>query len=243
MKELLGIIEDLRAPRIQGFTLKDIQPAPRRPLPRYADPSIKPLLLPLQSKQTVLWRLAEKHYVHWHKASLPIFEDDYFVYRILRDLEGSERPLDLPRIYAVLARRFGPGSSHKDDWKEAFKFPLLIELERLGTTILYSLTVAQWKSSIEIRFRRQHIGVEHLDRDVYHEPFDAELSRPELNRCAAFILELCSLVYHDAPKAFVFDFHFAVPAAHVIFGCWKGKFYERQFEDEVDFYKHSVRPG
>jgi hypothetical protein len=199
-------------------------------------------LLPLQTKHAVLWRLAENHYAIWHNASLPIFEDGYFIFRLLRELAASARELDLPQIYAVLARRFGPGSQCKDEWKEAFKFPLLIELEHRGVSIFYSLTVAQWKAGLEIRFRRQQRGVEHLDPQAYHQPFEEELSRTELNQCAAFILEFCSLVYYAAPDAFVFDFHFVVPAALVVFGCLKGHFYHWQAHSEADFAKHAQRP-
>lgn len=243
MEDLLGMLDRLRAPRLQGITLKDIQPAASRPCPRYANDAVEPLRLPLQTREAVLWRLAENCYTRWHKASLPIFEDDYFTYRLSRDLAEAGRALDLPKIYAVLVRRFGPSSQYKDEWKEGFKFPLLIELEPQGKTIFYSLTVAQWKAGLEIRFRRQHRGVEHLDRHVYQQPFDAELSRAQLNQCAGFIVELCSVVYYATPEAFVFDFHLAVPAAQIAFGCLHGQFYEWHARNEADFAKHSQQSG
>ena len=242
LEEFLQILAEHRVHRMQGFTLKDIQPAPPQHCPCYADHGIQPLLLPLKTKKAVLWRLAESHYTRWYKASLPIADDDYFIYRLLRELAEAGRALDLPQIYAVLARRFGPTSQCKDEWKEGFKLPLLIQLEHLGKTIFYSLTVAQWKAGLECRFRRQHRGVEHLDRDVYQQPFDFELSRAQLNQCVGFILEFCSLVYHDAPKASLFDFHFAVPAGQVVFGCLKGQFYNLQPRSERAFEKYARSP-
>lgn len=241
--DLSRLLDALRASRLQGFTLRDIRPASPRSCPRYADHGIRPLLLPLPGKQAVLWRLAESHYARWHNASLPIFEDGYFTYRVLRELAEAGRAVDLPQIYAVLARRFGPTSSHKDDWKEGFKIPLLLGLDHLGQTILYSLTVAQCKDGLEVRFRRQHSGVEHLDRDVYQQPFDAELTREQLNQCAGFILEYCSLAYHAAPQSLVWDFHFVVPAAQIAFGCLKGQFYRWHAHDEHDFEQHGHNPA
>ncbi|MCY2989425.1 MAG: hypothetical protein NTY19_16355 [Planctomycetota bacterium] len=164
------------------------------------------------------------------------------MYRLLCELAAAGRSLDLPRIYAVLARRFGPTSQCKDEWKEGFKVPLLIELEHLGETISYSLTVVQWKAGLECRFRRQHAGVEHLDKGVYQQPFDAELSRAQLNQCVGFILEFCSLAYYDAPEASAFDFHFAVPGGQVVFGCLNGQFYHWQARSEPDFEKYAQQP-
>jgi hypothetical protein len=242
-EEFSQILAEHRAPRIQGFTRTDIQPAAPRRCPPYADYGIQPLLLPLETKKAVLWRLAEKHYNRWQDASLPITEDGYFIHRLLRELAMAGRSLDLPQIYAVLVRLFGPTSQYKDNWNEGFKIPLLIELEQREKTIFYSLTVVQWKAGLECRFRRQHSGLEHLAQDVYQQPFDAELSRVQLNQCVGFILESCSLVSDDAPEASVLDFHFAVPAGQIAFGCLNGQFYIWRARGESDFQKYAHQPG
>jgi hypothetical protein len=127
-------------------------------------------------------------YYSWHKKSIPIFEDGCFIMQMQRTLAAANRPLDFPRIYLALKRRFGPSSQLLDEWKEAFSFPFLLQCESDHRMIQYILTIASFRSSLEFRFRRQWLGMEHLDRAVIRHPFKKEFSRGEMNDCAGYFL-------------------------------------------------------
>ena len=224
---------------LRNITLEDVPPAPSLSAPRYAQRGIEPFLIPLETKQVVLWRLTENGYAAWFKKTLPIFEDCYYIFHILRDLSRAGRDLELPHIYTVLVRRFGKSSRHRDDWKVAFTFPFLLEFEHQGQAIRYLMTVAQYRSGLEFRFRRQCLGIEACAPDVYQPPFESEFSRDEMNECAGFLLEYIALTFQANPRSRGRDFHLIVPSNHIAYGCRKGVFYLGQEDDPGRFNAHA----
>ncbi len=210
-----------------------------RQAPRHAQRGLEPFLIPLETKPVVLWRLTENGYAAWFTKTLPIFEDGYYIFHILRDLSRAGRDLELPHIYAVLARRFGWSSRQRDEWKQAFTFPFLLEFEQQGQAIRYLMTIAQYRSGLEFRFRRQRLGREAYDPDVYQPPFEAEFSREEMNECAGFLLESLALTFQADPDSYVRDFHLIVPSNHIAYGCREGVFYLGQEQDPGRFQAHA----
>jgi hypothetical protein len=101
------------------------------------------------------------------------------------------------------------------------------------------MTVAQYRSGLEFRFRRQCLGIEPCDPDVYQPPFESEFSRDEMNECAGFLLEYIALTFQANPRSRGRDFHLIVPSNHIAYGCRKGVFYLGQEDAPGRFKAHA----
>ena len=237
------ILAPFLASWLRNITLEDVPLAPKLPPPRGAQRGLEPFLIPLESKQVILWRLTDSGYTDWFEKTLPIFEDNYYIFHILKDLRLDERDLELPHIYAVLARRFGQSSRHLDDWKEAFKFPFLLQFDHQGQTLRYLMAIAQNRSGLEFRFRRQCLGIEPCDPDVYQPPFESEFSRDEMNECVGFLLEYFALTFQADPDSHARNFHLIVQPNHLAYGCREGVFYLGQEQAPDRFKAHAQDPA
>jgi hypothetical protein len=242
LADFIEILEHYHSSWLQGITLKDVPSIPALPWPAHTQLDIHPFSIPLPTQSVVLWRLTEEGDDYWRQKTFPIFDDDYYIFHIRRDLEWAGRGLELLHLYAVLTQRFGETSGHLDRYKSTFRFPFLLSLGLLEQTIHYLLIVEQYRSGVEFRFRRQHEGMEHLSREAYHEPFEKEFSREEMNRCVGFLLEYMALAFHTDPQAYIRNFHFTVPSNLIVYGCQEGRFYCRQAADFEEFDAHALAP-
>lgn len=224
---------------LRNLTLEEIPPAPSLPAPRHAQRALEPFLIPLETKPVVLWRLTENGAAAWFTKTLPILEDHGFVFNLLTDLRWAGRGLELPYAYAVLARRFGRSSLHRDEWKQSFSYPFLLFLEHQGQAVRYLMTIVQCRSGLDFRFRRERVGAGACDPHAYHPPFAAEFSRDEMNGCVGFLLEYLALTFHSDPDACAHNFHLIVPSDHIAYGCRQGVFYLGQEQDPGRFQAHA----
>lgn len=224
---------------LRNLTLEEVPPAPSLPAPRHAQRGLEPFLIPLETKPVVLWRLTENGSAAWFTKTLPILEDYGFVFNLLTDLRWAGRGLELPYAYAVLARRFGRSSLHRDEWKQSFSYPFLLFLEHQGQAVRYLMTIVQCRSGLDFRFRRERVGAGACDPHAYHPPFAVEFSRDEMNGCVGFLLEYLALTFHTDPDACAHDFHLIVPSDHIAYGCRQGVFYMGQEQDPGRFQAHA----
>lgn len=220
------------------LTLSDIdgeqQPAPQ-PFPPHTRPGVRPLTFQIGQKSITAWRLTDRGHSFWHRNSIPIFDDGYFIFRMLRQLAAADRDLTLAKIYLALDHRFGTSGKIMDPWKQSFTFPLLLRIEAIGRPVNYVLNIANVRSSVEFSFRRQCLGMEHLDRSVIQKPFGREFSRDEMNECAGYLLEYLSLILLKYLWNYRRSFHLSVASELLLFGCYRGRFYQAQAESEEEF--------
>jgi hypothetical protein len=139
--------------------------------------------------------------------------------------------LGLPQLYATLTQLFGRSGKLYDDWKGAFAFPFKLTVERNSNQHKYLLKLTNYKAEVEHSILRVLQPGESLNRDVYYKPFDAELTRADMDSLVDYLYRSLEGYFQTMPR---WDTPFLkhVRSNLIVFGYNKrlGDFFEEEYE-------------
>src|SRR5438067_1573875 len=153
------------------------------------------ITIELPSGAAELRRCDDHFFVKARSQSIPIEIDGIWLYRLMG------RPgLGLPQIYAALTTLFGPSGDLYDEWKGAFAFPFKLTVCRGDTTSRYLLKIMNFRSGVEPSLWRVMRPGESYRIEVYHAPFDDELSAGDIQHLIEFIYGFLESYVESMPK-------------------------------------------
>jgi hypothetical protein len=185
-----------------------------------------------------LWRLTDEEDYALRQSSIPIASDASFN---LYYLSRQEDALNLAQFYVVLKHLFGESSSFFDDWKSSFYFPIFLQVKRKNGEFPYFMHIFNHRSTVEFNlFRYFESLAENDDRYVYHQPFESELSRPEINDFICYFYGYLQGRFEAIQNSYSQEFLKRVDSNLILFGYKEGQFFEEHYDDS-EAYKQAAQ--
>jgi hypothetical protein len=193
------------------------------------------------SIQFHLWRLSDVEYSHFREASIPIRIDSKFLtlmYLFKRD--DSEEPI-LPMALVSLEKIFGLSSDYFDSYKQTFRFPLLMSLERTSGRFFYLLEVCDYKGMVEYNFYRLLDSENDGNNTDYHEPFELEFSDEEIKLFIGYF-EGYLIGRSQSDRHNLQPFWKNIDSSHILYGYKNEEFFMQEYksDEEYEAAKQSV---
>ena len=204
--------------------------------------SYRPRVVDLDPNDTLcrLIRLTSDDYIRLRRSSIPIKEDAGFYFALMYRLRRQDGELSLAQIYTVLTDLFGDSSNLYDDYKGSFAFPLFLHLQKQAQSYPYLLRIKDHKGSIEFNlYRIFDPNDRRYDRNVYHEPFEDEFGREEINYFTSYLYGFLKGYFNAVGGREVRFFFRKVPAIWAVYGWKDGHFFEEQYDSE-DAYRAAI---
>lgn len=188
-----------------------------------------------------LWRITEEEYRELHENSLPIKEDGFFLIQLSLSERHDPDRLTLPKAFLTLEYLFGKTSDFFDDWKGSFTFPLLLLVQKSTAQFFYMLRIYDHRGTIYYPvYRILENGAEGYDLNVYHEPFENEFSRQEINEFIShlhgYLVGVSTWVCQPPSQ----PFFKRIDSNHILYGYRNGEFFEEQIDSEEE-YKAAIQ--
>ncbi len=189
-------------------------------------------------------RISDERYRALRSMSYPIFEQIPAFSYAKRYPDVDETPLNLAEYYAYMRIRFGESGFFYDDWKGVFSFPFEVEVVKNDRCHQYVVNVVNWRSTVELRFCKVFAGEEGFDASTYRQPNNDEFSNNEMKFVDGFLYGIL-LAYRKHHKFLeIPDFIRKIEMQSVILGYHEGQFFEKQYEDNDNFWEDVRRyPG
>lgn len=189
----------------------------------------------LENKKVAIIPLLEAEMRQYYGKTLPI-EDDYLLYWSL--LQGDLGQLGLGKIYVALKMFSGTeGSGSYDSYKMSFRFPFLLKIKKdaCEEESEYIFMVQDFKGGLEFPFYKilsENEKENFKDKlNVYHTPFDDELTRHEMCEVIAYIVGYIKGVTKNINEWHSDEFFHHVDAVRLKYGFKDGSFYQYREED------------
>lgn len=196
-------------------------------------------MVELNPKETLckLIRLTGDDYRRLRRSSIPIKEDASFYFALMYRLRRQDGKLSLAQIYTALTSLFGESSELYDDYRGSFAFPLFLHLHKEGQSYPYLLRINDHKGSIEFNLYRVFDPNDRRhDRSVYHEPFEDEFGREEINYFISYLYGFLKGYFRVVGEREARFFFRTVPAIWAIYGWKNGQFFEEQYDSEEAYH-------
>ena len=188
-----------------------------------------------------LWRLTEEEYRQLRSNSLPIKRDGGFFIQFMLSEHGNPDRLTLPKAFLSLESSFGKTSDWFDDWKGSFYFPLLLAVKKPVGQLFYLMSIYDHRGCLE--YLLYHIlenGIEGHDVDIYHQPFEHEFSREEINEFIVYLYGYLVGVTEILVKLPIQSFLKHIDSNHILYGYRDGDFFEEEIKLEEE-YKAAIQ--
>lgn len=184
-----------------------------------------------------LTRLMDDEYVEYHRNSMPIEDNSFFEFMLITHLEEKGELLKFSEVYVALQQLCGRSSKIYDDWKSSFSFPFLFEIHKEENVFPYLLTIRNFRSSLEFKFRRiLDPDDKQYDRDVIHEPFEDEFSAEDIHKFLTFFHGYLEGYFSVIKKHYDTFFFKRVDSNLILFGYKNNEFFEEQYEDQETYH-------
>ncbi|MBA3923566.1 MAG: hypothetical protein H0X31_18475 [Nostocaceae cyanobacterium] len=186
--------------------------------------------------QFSLWRLTEEEYRQLRGNSLAIKEDGLFIIGLLLSERYKPERLTLPKALLTLEYLFGKSSDAFDDWKGSFTFPLLVSVQKTIGRFFYLMRIYDHRGSLCYPlYRLLEDGVDGYDVNVYHEPFENEFSRQEINELIAYLYGYLTGVSEWVCKPPIQPFLRRIDSNNIIYGYRDEEFFEEDFDSQEEY--------
>lgn len=192
----------------------------------------------LENKIVTIIPLLEEQMKHYCYSDNSLAIEDDRLGRFLWQFLGQQDipNLELGKIYVALKIFSGTESvKFYDSYKMSFRFPFLLKIKKDGykEEFEYVLMVQDFKGWLEFPFYKM-INKEEKEKfkdrlDVYHKPFDEELTREEMDEIVGYIEGYMESVTKNITEWYNEDFSHYVEAIRLRYGFKDGNFY--QYED------------
>lgn len=196
----------------------------------------KPLHFKRGEIEFQLWRITDEEYRQLREHSLPIKEDGMFMLNLMLFERDRGDRLTLPKAFLALEKRFGRSSTWFDDWKCSFSYPLLLVLRRTAGKFYYMLRIGDYRGSLEFPlYRVLEAGAGDYDVNVYHNPFELEFSREEINEFMSYLYGFIAGYAEATCKPPIQPFLKHIDSNHILYGYRDGEFFEEEIESESEY--------
>jgi hypothetical protein len=183
------------------------------------------------SIQFHLWRLSDVEYSHFREASIPIRIDSRFLMMMYFFERDKSKEPTLPMTLVSLEKIFGFSSDYFDSYKQAFRFPLLLSLERASGRFFYLLEVCDYKGMVEYNFYRLLDSENDGNNTDYHEPFELEFSQEEIelfiNYFKGYLIGTARSDLHN-----IQPFWKHIDSSYILYGYRNGEFFMQEYESD-----------
>ena len=192
----------------------------------------QPLVVTRDTNTFTLTRIDERALVTLGRNAVQI-EEDHIFWMQWHSHRHQPPPLGLPQFFLMMCQRFGDSGTAFDDYKQSFTFPFHMVTRKGETTGDYLVLIEDWKGGLNVRVYRR-FGKPRKDRSAWVRPREEEFSSEDFHFLVSYLDGYLSsleeayrpLLAKEAP-----DFLHRVDSTFLLYGYWKGKPFEHQFED------------
>ncbi|MBM4461487.1 MAG: hypothetical protein FJ011_27645 [Chloroflexi bacterium] len=200
---------------------------------------IEPLTLDLKTFHCTLLRLDDHTYRRLRQHSVPISENTALYWELefpfQRDPSREDERLSLPKAYVALKTLFGPSGDAFDDWKGSFVFAFFLKVAKGDQSFAYLLNVHDHRCNIEFDVYKIAPPEAGYDTHCYHEPFEAEFSRAEIDYFIAYFYGFLIGFFKAVKEQYDEPFFKQVGSESALYGFQDGRFFEEQYHEPEEY--------
>ena len=198
----------------------------------------KEITIELETATALLKPITARKYYDYSKRSLPISHDYGFEMTLIRSLSHDAPDFTMAHCYAALKTLFGESTTMFDTYKCSFGFTFLLEVLKNNNKAEYLLNFTDLKGGVTYIIKKilPPGDLKKYDRDVYHEPFEDEFSRQEMQYFMTWFTFFLVGFMQTYRENFCEEFFRYNESVLEIYGYKDGKFFSECYE-EWDHFK------